>query len=102
MQEKRTMLRRLAVLVLAAAAAALAEDFQRPAHCDLERELGPCKGKFVRYGFDAAAGEWCQTVNIRRTRPLIKSGLLNLSLLQEMPHITYLSNIHRGDQDQSI
>ena len=52
--------------------------------------------------FDAAAGEWCQTVNIRRTRPLIKSGLLNLSLLQEMPHITYLSNIHRGDHDQSI
>ena len=46
--------------------------------------------------FDAAAGEWCQTVNIRRTRPLIKSGGLNLSLLQEMPHITYLSNIHRG------
>ena len=51
------MLTRLAVLVLAAATAALAEDFQRPAHCDLERELGPCKGKFVRYGFDAAAGE---------------------------------------------
>ena len=46
--------------------------------------------------FDAAAGEWCQTVNIRRTRPLIKSGGLNISLLQEMPHITYLSNMHRG------
>ena len=48
--------------------------------------------------FDAEAGEWCQTVNIRRTKPLIKSGVLNLSLLQEMPHITYLSNIHRGIQ----
>ena len=48
--------------------------------------------------FDAEAGEWCQTVNIRRTKPLIKSGVLNLSLLQEMPHITYLSNIHRGMQ----
>jgi len=47
--------------------------------------------------FDANAGEWCQTVNIRRTRPLIKTGELNLSLLQEMPHITYLSNIHRED-----
>ena len=46
--------------------------------------------------FDAAAGEWCQTINIRKTRPLLKSGSLNLSLLQEMPHITYLSNIHRG------
>ena len=48
--------------------------------------------------FDANAGEWCQTVNIRRTRPLIKTGELNLSLLQEMPHITYLSNIHRGTE----
>ena len=48
--------------------------------------------------FDAAAGEWCQTINIRKTRPLLKSGSLNLSLLQEMPHITYLSNIHKGEQ----
>jgi len=47
--------------------------------------------------FDAAAGEWCQTINIRKTRPLLKTGLLNLSLLQEMPHITYLSNIHKED-----
>ena len=47
--------------------------------------------------FDAAAGEWCQTINIRKTRPLLKSGSLNLSLLQEMPHITYLSNIHKGE-----
>jgi len=47
--------------------------------------------------FDAAAGEWCQTINIRKTRPLLKTGALNLSLLQEMPHITYLSNIHKED-----
>ncbi|XP_023323712.1 serine/threonine-protein kinase MRCK alpha, partial [Eurytemora carolleeae] len=47
--------------------------------------------------FDAAAGEWCQTINIRKTRPLLKSGLLNLSLLQELPHVTFLSNIHKED-----
>jgi len=47
--------------------------------------------------FDASAGEWCQTINIRKTRPLIKTGSLNLSLLQEMPHVTYLSNIHKED-----
>ena len=51
--------------------------------------------------FDAAAGEWCQTINIRKTRPLLKSGSLNLSLLQEMPHITYLSNIHKGESSFS-
>ena len=47
--------------------------------------------------FDAAAGEWCQTINIRKTRPLNKCGLLNLSVLQELPHLTYLSNIHKGN-----
>ncbi len=46
--------------------------------------------------FSLFLGEWCQTINIRKTRPLLKSGLLNLSLLQEMPHVTYLSNIHKG------
>ena len=46
-------------LVLAVAAAALAvsaQAFQRPSHCDLDREVGSCKGKFVRYGFDQATG----------------------------------------------
>merc|ERR1719468_1292369 len=47
--------------------------------------------------FDATAGDWCQTINIRKTRPLNKNGLLNLSLLQELPHLTYLSNIHKED-----
>ncbi|CAB4067563.1 CDC42BP, partial [Lepeophtheirus salmonis] len=47
--------------------------------------------------FDTITGEWIQTINIRKTRPLIKTGQLNLSLLQEMPHITYLSNIHIQD-----
>ena len=47
-------------LVLAVAAAALAvsaQAFQRPSHCELDREVGPCKGKFVRYGFDRTTGE---------------------------------------------
>eukprot|EP00096_Caligus_rogercresseyi_P008364 TRINITY_DN2705_c0_g2_i9.p1 TRINITY_DN2705_c0_g2~~TRINITY_DN2705_c0_g2_i9.p1 ORF type:complete len:1395 (-),score=492.88 TRINITY_DN2705_c0_g2_i9:346-4353(-) len=47
--------------------------------------------------FDTLSGEWIQTINIRKTRPLLKSGQLNLSLLQEMPHITYLSNVHIQD-----
>ena len=62
-----------------------------------------CDGRLLVYAdthvdvFDAAAGDWVQTVNIRRTRPLdVKTGLLNLSMLQEMPHVTYLSNILKG------
>jgi hypothetical protein len=35
-------------------------------------------------------------ITIFTPRPLLKTGTLNLSLLQEMPHITYLSNIHKG------
>ena len=40
--------------------------------------------------FDTNTGDWVQTINIRKTRPLIKTGALNLSMLQELPHITYL------------
>merc|ERR1712223_765079 len=40
--------------------------------------------------FDTNTGDWVQTINIRKTRPLIKTGVLNLSMLQELPHITYL------------
>lgn len=46
--------------------------------------------------FDTPSGEWVQSVNIRRTRPLGKTGTINLSMLQEMPHVTYMANIHKG------
>jgi serine/threonine-protein kinase MRCK len=46
--------------------------------------------------FDTDTGDWVQSINIRRTRPLLKTGQLNLSMLQEMPHLTFLSNIHKG------
>ena len=62
-----------------------------------------CDGRLLVYAethvdvFDCASGEWVQSINIRRTRPLdAKTGLLNLSMLQEMPHVTYLSNILKG------
>jgi len=53
-------------------------------------------GNLLVYGdthidvFDTTTGDWVQTINIRKTRPLIKTGALNLSMLQELPHITYL------------
>ncbi len=65
-------------------------------------DVAVCDGHLLVYSethvdvFDTASGDWVQTVNIRKTRPLIKTGRLNLSMLQEMPHITYLSNIHKG------
>ena len=68
-----------------------------------------CDGRLLVYAethvdvFDCASGEWVQSINIRRTRPLdAKTGLLNLSMLQEMPHLTYLSNILKGGQWATI
>ncbi|XP_059087809.1 serine/threonine-protein kinase MRCK beta-like isoform X3 [Tigriopus californicus] len=66
-------------------------------------DIAVCDGRLLVYSdthidvFDTVTGDWVQTINIRKTRPLIKSGHLNLSMLQEMPHVTFLSNIHKED-----
>jgi len=66
-------------------------------------DVSVCDGKLLVYSdthidvFDTLTGDWIQTINIRKTRPLTKSGLVNLSMLQELPHVTYLSNIHKED-----
>ena len=52
--------------------------------------------------FDTATGDWVQTINIRKTRPLIKTGVLNLSMLQELPHITYLCSYQGNFFAQSV
>ena len=53
----------LLVLVIAAAAVSVsAQQFQRPSHCELDREVGSCKGKFVRFGFDRATGNCSEFV----------------------------------------
>ena len=66
-------------------------------------DIAVCDGRLLVYSdthidvFDTITGDWVQSINIRKTRPLLKAGQLNLSMLQEMPHITYLSNIHKED-----
>ena len=68
----------------------------------LPEKVAICDGKLLVYSdthidvFDTQSGDWVQSINIRKTRPLLKSGHLNLSMLQEMPHVTFLSNISRG------
>merc|ERR1712218_719387 len=69
----------------------------------LPEKVAICDGKLLVYSdthidvFDTQSGDWVQSINIRKTRPLLKSGHLNLSMLQEMPHVTFLSNISRDD-----
>jgi serine/threonine-protein kinase MRCK len=68
----------------------------------LPEKIAVCDGKLLVYSdthidiFDTMSGDWVQTINIRKTRPLLKTGQLNLSMLQEMPHVTFLSNVNKG------
>ncbi|XP_037073228.1 serine/threonine-protein kinase Genghis Khan-like, partial [Pollicipes pollicipes] len=48
--------------------------------------------------FEAGSGDWVQTLNLRRTRPLARHGLLSLATVSDLPHVVYLSHIHRHPQ----
>ena len=69
----------------------------------LPEKVAVCDGKLLVYSdthidvFDTLSGDWVQSINIRKTKPLLKTGHLNLSMLQEMPHVTFLSNINKGN-----
>lgn len=47
--------------------------------------------------FNAASGEWLQTINVKRARPLNTTGTLSICVINDMPHIIYLSNIHQRE-----
>ncbi|KAK9881578.1 hypothetical protein WA026_016452 [Henosepilachna vigintioctopunctata] len=47
--------------------------------------------------FNCATGEWVQTVNIKKAKPLNDSGSLSLCILHDLPHLLYLSNIHQKE-----
>lgn len=48
--------------------------------------------------FNAASGEWVQTVNVKRARPLNSSGSLSMCVINDMPHIIYICNVHQREQ----
>lgn len=45
--------------------------------------------------FNCATGEWVQTLNIKKAKPLNDSGSLSLCILNDLTHLLYLSNIHQ-------
>nr|XP_023026524.1 serine/threonine-protein kinase Genghis Khan isoform X1 [Leptinotarsa decemlineata]XP_023026525.1 serine/threonine-protein kinase Genghis Khan isoform X1 [Leptinotarsa decemlineata]XP_023026526.1 serine/threonine-protein kinase Genghis Khan isoform X1 [Leptinotarsa decemlineata] len=47
--------------------------------------------------FNCATGDWVQTVNIKKAKPLNESGSLSLCLLNDLAHLLYLSNIHQRE-----
>ncbi|XP_043243359.1 serine/threonine-protein kinase Genghis Khan-like isoform X2 [Amphibalanus amphitrite] len=48
--------------------------------------------------FEASSGDWVQTLNVRRARPLGRSGRLSLAFVSDLPHVVYLSHMHRQPQ----
>ncbi|XP_064212287.1 serine/threonine-protein kinase Genghis Khan isoform X2 [Tribolium castaneum] len=47
--------------------------------------------------FNCATGEWVQTLNIKKAKPLNDSGALSLCILNDLTHLLYLSNIHQRE-----
>ncbi|XP_019870807.1 serine/threonine-protein kinase Genghis Khan isoform X2 [Aethina tumida] len=47
--------------------------------------------------FNCATGEWVQTINIKKAKPLNESGSLSLCILNDLTHLLYMSNIHQRE-----
>lgn len=45
--------------------------------------------------FDCTTGDWLQTLNVKRAQPLNISGSLTSCIINDMPHVIYLSNLHQ-------
>ena len=62
---------------------------------------GFCDGHLLVYSethvdvFHCASGEWVQTINVKKAKPLNSAGTLSMCIINDMPHIIYLSNVHQ-------
>ncbi|XP_076236066.1 serine/threonine-protein kinase gek [Calliopsis andreniformis] len=62
-----------------------------------------CEGYLLVYSethidvFDCTTGDWLQTLNVKRARPLNISGSLTSCMINDMPHVIYLSNLHQRE-----
>ncbi|XP_049786774.1 serine/threonine-protein kinase Genghis Khan [Schistocerca cancellata] len=62
-----------------------------------------CDGHLLVYSethvdvFNCATGEWVQTINVKKSRPLNVTGTLSICVINDMPHIIYLSNVHQRE-----
>ncbi|RZF34758.1 hypothetical protein LSTR_LSTR007810 [Laodelphax striatellus] len=62
-----------------------------------------CDGHLLVYSdthidvFNAGTGDWVQTVNIKKARPLNSTGTLSICIINDLPYIVYLSNIHQRE-----
>ncbi|KAG5338001.1 MRCKG kinase, partial [Acromyrmex heyeri] len=62
-----------------------------------------CEGYLLVYSethidvFDCTSGDWLQTLNVKRARPLNVSGSLTSCVINDMPYVIYLSNLHQRE-----
>ncbi|XP_077254399.1 serine/threonine-protein kinase gek isoform X3 [Temnothorax americanus] len=62
-----------------------------------------CEGYLLVYSethidvFDCTSGDWLQTLNVKRARPLNISGSLTSCVINDMPYVIYLSNLHQRE-----
>ena len=45
---------------------------------------------------DCSTGDWIQTLNLKRCRPLTSNGLLSACFATEQPYVVYLRNTNKG------
>ncbi|KAK9299154.1 hypothetical protein QLX08_007770 [Tetragonisca angustula] len=62
-----------------------------------------CEGYLLVYSethidvFGCTTGDWLQTLNVKRARPLNTSGSLTSCVINDMPHVIFLSNLHQRE-----
>ncbi|XP_072743679.1 serine/threonine-protein kinase Genghis Khan [Anoplolepis gracilipes] len=62
-----------------------------------------CEGYLLVYSethidlFDCISGDWLQTLNVKRARPLNISGSLTSCVINDMPYVIYLSNLRQRE-----
>ncbi|RXG67109.1 Serine/threonine-protein kinase Genghis Khan, partial [Armadillidium vulgare] len=47
--------------------------------------------------FEVSSGEWIQTINLKRTKPLNTTGDLNMVMISDLPHVAYLRNLQKDE-----
>lgn len=51
---------------------------------------------------DCSTGDWIQTLNLKRCRPLTSNGLLSACFATEQPYVVYLRNTNKGAWDRGV
>ena len=66
-------------------------------------KLGYCEGCLLVFSethinvIECKSGNWIQTINVKKCRPLNESGILSLCVLNDQNHFVYLAGINESN-----